>query len=155
LVYRRSKKKKKQTERKMARETKSINNLDKDLWYNFPEITRAKYCRCILESSAGDLYRHKEIKINPYAVCNSSISRDDVSSSDLAKFSLSGECGKHASYKNIPTDLLYAYIRLKMKNRPRDIAKYFSLVPTLDQFLSSKESYRQLLLKIIENYESK
>jgi hypothetical protein len=144
---------KKEEEESAERKRKELERIQKT--YNLSPETAAKFCRCILETNTSSLLNSstttRRKSYNPYAVCNSSISKSSstdngqrVSSSDLATFSLNGECGKHANFSKIPTEILYAFVMTRLKSgRSRSLAKNSSQVSTLLEKLPSLETFLQ------------
>lgn len=130
---------------------------EKDTWYPMANETEAKYCRCVLESSASDVFGHGARTRNPWGICNASIAGRGPESaalrSQMAQFSSTGGCSALANFEAMPTELLYAYA-WNRRETPRGRAHFGSSLPTVDEFLSNPEAHREILLTTIHRYSS-
>lgn len=131
-----------------------------------PEIEQ-KYCRCLLQVAANDIFKYGILRKNPYGICSNSISvaaarRSGTiqsggirkNTSQLARSAQHGDCTENLNLNNLPTELLF--VHSMMRNKTSKGRQYFSTLPTVDEFISDPESYRAMLTKQIENYrESK
>jgi hypothetical protein len=138
---------------------------EKETWYNplgLKLLPERKYCHCLLESAAEDLFRNGHFTRSPYAVCNSTISSKYAASlhksihqlgSDLAKMGIHQGCTIYANFDTWPTELLYTYA--KMHESSSSGRQFFSNLPSVKEFLGNQENYRRRLLSLINAYKSK
>lgn len=124
-----------------------------------------KYCRCLLEVAAGDIFKYGMLRKNPYGICSNSISVATArrqgtlgsngirqNSSSLARSVQRGDCTENLNLKNLPTDLLFVHAMMRIKSSKGQ--EYFSQIPSVAEFSSNPESYRKFLIQQIEKYRS-
>jgi hypothetical protein len=118
-----------------------------------------KYCRCILETAAADVFRHGEMTHVPYAVCQASLSRSHARPgispakirSLLASTSLAGDCTSTLDVNQVPTSFLYGFAVSHLKTS-RGRRTFAGNIPSLEDFLRDREYWRPHLVELFQHY---
>lgn len=147
------------------RGSRAYSAAQKETWYHKDaplDATGRKYCRCLVESAAGDLMRHGRLTRQPYAVCNSTLRRSRSSAepgktarelgSTMANLAIDGACTAYADFEQWPPELLYTYATMRLQTT-KGRAAFEGAVPALDDFLDDPAAYREDLLRAVEDYK--
>lgn len=128
-----------------------------------------KYCRCTIGQSTGQMARHGTPQTKTWAICGNSIGRitkeekknpqaqilNEIDLSQLrsvmTKTARNGDCTTFLNLNNIPTSMLYGMIMERIKNS-RGKKVFDQRIPSPREFLKNKESYRPLLIQLINHY---